>query len=234
MNLRSFYCLSALWVSFLAPAYAGNWHDMNTLQEELKAHLVSTLSSESSGEFTVQVSPVGTNLRLAQCDKPLTFRQQRSSVNASNVTVKVQCSGLRQWSLYASAKIKRVQSILVANRSLNRGALLEADDLRIEKRDTSNVGYGYISGMSDAIGKQLRRPLRSGDPLRASVLEAPQVISKGDQLVVTAKNGFLKVVVPGIALSNGKLGQQIRVQNNNSERIFKAKVVSAGHVQVIL
>jgi len=234
MNLRSFYCLSALWISLLAPAYAGDWHDMQALQEELKIHLTSTLSNESSGQISVQVSPVGANLRLAQCDKPLTFRQQGNPVNASNVTVKVVCSGLREWSLYASAKIKRVQPIIIANRSLNRGALLEADDLRIEERDISSLGYGYISGMGDAIGKQLRRPLRPGDPVRASALEAPQVISKGDQLVVTAQNGNLKVVVPGIALSNGKLGQQIRVQNNHSERIFRAKVVSAGHVQVIL
>jgi flagella basal body P-ring formation protein FlgA len=234
MNLRSFYCLSALLVSLSAPVSADGWHNMSTLQEELKAYLLATLSNESSGHISVQASPIDRNLRLTQCDKPLTFRPQGNPTNASNVTVKVQCTGSHRWSLFASAKIKRVLPILVASRSLNRGEQLEAEDLSVEQRDVSNISYGYISGVEDAIGKQLRRPLRAGDPVRASALGAPQVISKGDQLVVTAKSGALKVVVPGIALSNGKLGQQIRVQNNHSERIFKAKVVSAGHVQVVL
>jgi len=234
MNLRSFYCLSGLWISFIAPSYASNWQDMNALQGELKAHLIDTLSNQYNGKVGVEVSPVATNLKLASCDKPLTFTQLGNTANASNVTVKVKCSGSREWSLFASAKIKRVQPILVVTRNLSRGALLEAQDLRIEERDVSNISYGYISGISEAIGKQIRRPMRSGDPLRASTLEAPLVINKGDHIIVTAKNGGLKVVVPGVALSNGKLGQQIRVQNNHSERIFNARVVSAGHVQVIL
>ena len=234
MNLRSFYCLSALLISLSAPVSAGDWHNMTALQEELNVYLLATLSHESSGHVSVQTRPIDSNLRLAQCDKPLTFRPQGNPANASNVTVKVQCSGARRWSLFASAKIKRILPILVASRSLNRGEQLEADDLSVVQRDVSNISYGYISDLEGAIGKQLRRPLRAGDPLRASALEAPQVINKGDQLVVTAKSGALKVVAPGIALSNGKLGQQIRVQNNHSERIFKAKVVSAGHVQVVL
>lgn len=234
MNLRSFYYLSALLVSLTAPAFAGNWHDMRDVQDTLKAHLTDTFSSEFNGKISVQVSPISTSLKLAQCDKPLTFKQLGNPENASNVTVKVQCSGYREWSFFASAKIKRVQPILVVTRNLSRGEVLEAEDLRIEERDTSSIGYGYVSGINEAMGKQLRRPIRSGDPLRANALEAPQVVNKGDQLIVTAKNGSLKVIVPGVALSNGKLGQQIRVQNNHSERIFKAKVVSAGHVQVIL
>ncbi len=43
-------------------------------------------------------------------------------------------------------------------------------------------------------------------------LEQAEVIRKGDQVVITARSGTLSVRMPGEALSNGGMSEQIRVK----------------------
>ena len=234
MSARSFYCQIALHLGLAATVEASALQDIEVVQTQLEQYLIESLASPTQETLTVVANPIDSRLKLKQCDRPLTFRAQGNPRSASNVTVKVQCLGVVRWSLYATARIQRLVDIIVANRALNRGEQLTSSDLRTEQRDINRVGRGFVTSSLEIIGQQLRRPLRAGDPLRASGLEAPQLIAKGDQLVVEAQSGSLKVVVAGTALSNGKLGQQIRVQNSRSERVFKAKVVAAGRVQVTL
>lgn len=63
-------------------------------------------------------------------------------------------------------------------------------------------------------------------------LEQAEVVRKGDQVVITARSGTLSVRMPGEALSNGGLNEQIRVKNLNSQRVIKAQVMAPGQVEV--
>ena len=65
-------------------------------------------------------------------------------------------------------------------------------------------------------------------------LEQAEVISKGDQVVITARSGTLSVRMPGEALSNGRMAEQIRVKNLNSRRVIKAQVIAPGQVEVAM
>ncbi|MNN93268.1 flagellar basal body P-ring biosynthesis protein FlgA [compost metagenome] len=51
-------------------------------------------------------------------------------------------------------------------------------------------------------------------------------------MVITARSGTLSVRMPGEALSNGSLSEQIRVKNLNSQRVIKAQVMAPGQVEV--
>ncbi|MNI79624.1 flagellar basal body P-ring biosynthesis protein FlgA [compost metagenome] len=65
-------------------------------------------------------------------------------------------------------------------------------------------------------------------------LEQAEVISKGDQVVIIARSGTLSVRMPGEALSNGGMREQIRVKNLNSKRVIKAQVIAPGQVEVAM
>jgi flagella basal body P-ring formation protein FlgA len=58
------------------------------------------------------------------------------------------------------------------------------------------------------------------------------VIRKGDQVVITARTGTMAVKMPGEALSNGGMNEQIRVRNLNSQRVVKARVTGPAQVEV--
>ncbi|MCY1454933.1 flagella basal body P-ring formation protein FlgA [compost metagenome] len=58
------------------------------------------------------------------------------------------------------------------------------------------------------------------------------MVSKGDQVVISAMSPAINVRMPGEALSNGAPGEQIRVRNLSSGRVVKARVKGPGQVQV--
>jgi flagella basal body P-ring formation protein FlgA len=53
-------------------------------------------------------------------------------------------------------------------------------------------------------------------------------------VVISARSGTLNVRMPGEALSNGGMSEQIKVKNLNSQRVIKARVTAPGQVEVAL
>lgn len=50
--------------------------------------------------------------------------------------------------------------------------------------------------------------------------------------MITARSGTLAVKMPGEALSDGGMNEQIRVRNLNSQRVVKARVTGPAQVEV--
>jgi flagella basal body P-ring formation protein FlgA len=65
-------------------------------------------------------------------------------------------------------------------------------------------------------------------------LEQQALVLKGDQVVIIARSGTLAVRMPGEALAQGGLSEQIRVRNLNSKRVVKARVTGPGQVEVAM
>jgi flagella basal body P-ring formation protein FlgA len=65
-------------------------------------------------------------------------------------------------------------------------------------------------------------------------LDAPLVIKRGDTVSMEANIGGITVKTSGTAISDGRIGQQIRVKNNQSARVINAKVIGSGQVQSVL
>ena len=54
-------------------------------------------------------------------------------------------------------------------------------------------------------------------------LEQAEVVRKGDQVVISPRSGTSNVRMPGEALSNGGMSEQIRVKNLNSNGSSRLK-----------
>ena len=104
----------------------------------------------------------------------------------------------------------------------------------LRERDISLISQGYFTSTDQAIGQKLTRPTVTDQVLTQVHLEQAEVITKGDQVVITARSGTLSVRMPGEALSNGGLREQIRVKNLNSQRVIKAQVIAPGQVEVAM
>ncbi|MNR27219.1 flagellar basal body P-ring biosynthesis protein FlgA [compost metagenome] len=102
----------------------------------------------------------------------------------------------------------------------------------LRERDISVITQGYLTSLDQAIGQRLTRPMVADQVITLVHLEQAEVIRKGDQVVITARSGTLSVKMPGEALSNGGMSEQIRVKNLNSQRVIKAQVTAPGQVEV--
>lgn len=128
-------------------------------------------------------------------------------------------------------KIEAVAPVAVAKKNLQRGEEVSSDDYIFNNLDISHIPDAIISPEMLS-GKKLLYSLRQGQPLRTSMLEEIPVIFKGDLVTITIRSGSMLLTATGHALANGKNDETIRVQNNNSNKILRAKVIGPGVVEI--
>ncbi len=180
----------------------------------------------------INVGRIDSRLQLSACDDNLTFKINEPPHHARNITVKVSCMNKKRWTVYIPVSIDIYANVLVSTRSLQRGDILTLDDLEFKRMNISSIGRGHIEDLSRILGMEMKRPLRPGDVVRLPHLNKPDIVRKGQIVVVSSSSRFLRVETSGIALVNGYLGERIRVKNERSNRVVDVEVVAPGRVSI--
>lgn len=191
-------------------------------------------TSQTEGRYEIQVNQLDPRLRMPMCDKELTATLESPARPLGRVTVKVRCEGASPWTVFVPAQVRLFREVVTTTRALRRTGIVEPEDVVLREHDVSLISQGYLTSLDQAIGQKLTRPMVADQVVTLVNMEQAEVISKGDQVVITARSGTLSVRMPGEALSNGGLREQIRVKNLNSKRVIKAQVIAPGQVEVAM
>jgi len=191
-------------------------------------------TSQTEGRYEIQVNQLDPRLRMPMCDKELTASLESPAKPLGRVTVKVRCEGSSPWTVFVPAQVRLFREVVTSTRPLRRADIVEPADVLLRERDISQISQGYLTTLDQAIGQRLTRPMVADQVITLVHLEQTEVIRKGDQVVITARSGTLSVRMPGEALSNGGMAEQIRVKNLNSNRVIKAQVTAPGQVEVAM
>lgn len=189
-------------------------------------------TSQTEGRYEIEVKQLDPRLRMPMCDKELTASLESPATPIGRVTVKVRCEGSSPWTVFVPAQVRLFREVVTTTRPLRRAGIIEPGDVALRERDISLINQGYFTSVDQAIGQKLTRPTVTDQVITLVHLEQAEVVRKGDQVVITARSGTLSVRMPGEALSNGGLAEQIRVKNLNSMRVIKAQVTAPGQVEV--
>ncbi|MBB1519608.1 flagellar basal body P-ring formation chaperone FlgA [Aquipseudomonas guryensis] len=188
--------------------------------------------SEIQARYEIRINPLDPRLRLAACDSDLTQSLESPVQPVGRVTVRVSCEGSSPWTVFVPAQVRLFRPIVVATRPLKRDQVLGPADVSMIEQDIGPLSRGYLTDAAQAIGKKLTRPLQADQVLTPASLELAESIRRGDQVVITARSGTISVRMPGEALSDGVLGEQINIRNQRSQRTVRARVVGPGQVEV--
>ena len=191
-------------------------------------------TTQTPGRYEIQVNQLDPRLRMPMCDKELTASLESPAKPLGRVTVKVRCEGAAPWTVFVPAQVRLFRDVVTTTRPLRRLGVVEPDDVILRERDISLISQGYLTSLDQAIGQKLTRPMVADQLITLVHLEQAEVVRKGDQVVISARSGTLNVRMPGEALSNGGMSEQIRVKNLNSNRVIKARVTAPGQVEVAL
>ncbi|QZP35885.1 flagellar basal body P-ring formation chaperone FlgA [Pseudomonas sp. DR48] len=191
-------------------------------------------TSQTEGRYEIEVNRLDPRMHMPMCDKELTATLESPATPIGRVTVKVRCDSSSPWTVFVPAQVRLFRDVVTTTRPLKRAGIIEPSDVMLRERDISLINQGYFTALDQAIGQKLTRPTVADQVLTLVHLEQAEVISKGDQVVITARSGTLSVRMPGEALSNGGLREQIRVKNLNSNRVIKAQVIAPGQVEVAM
>lgn len=209
------------------------------IQETVRSYLQSTVipelqASYPNGKFSLEVNRLDSRLKLARCEVPLEVEERLNRKPVGRQTVKVLCRGQKPWSIFVGATVHATAPIVVAREAVPRGNLITAANLMLAERDIGSNRRAAYTDTEAIVGKITRTALSPGQVIRANQLREPQLIQKGNRVAIVASSNGLEVRMVGIALSDGRLGDQIRVRNSSSQRVIQARVAAADRVEVIM
>jgi flagellar basal body P-ring formation protein FlgA len=119
----------------------------------------------------------------------------------------------------------------ILTRSVDRGEVLKASDVVIERRPRAELGSDAAQ-RSRAVGMQMRRGLRAGQPLRVADLGKPDLVQRDDNVTLIYEAAGLYLTVRGKAVENGTEGDTVNVLNLQSKRTVAGTVIGRGQVSI--
>lgn len=191
------------------------------------------MTGQPNHRVSYEVSQIDPRLRLADCNLPLSI-DLGSKQLLGRVTAKVQCRGDKPWTIYVPVSIKVFKKVVTARTPVTKGDVLTRETLQLTEHEVSTLTQGYFTDLNAVANKQLRRSVTLNGIIKPNMLIEPKVVKKGDEVMIVAVKGSLAVRSPGVAMGDGRVGQQIMVKNSASKRLVKATVKQKGLVEVII
>ncbi len=210
-----------------------------SVTDGVRAYLSDIVAQKTANQnhisnIELNIAPIHRGLKLQPCSKPLSFEVSGHTRLPGRVAVKVSCRSDIFWSLFVSASVTWHQRVVMAQHSLFRSQEIGPNDIYTANLKMNRAESNYLSAPEEVIGKVVKRQLSANKPIDPRYLQQANTINKGDSIVLFAKSGSIAVRSSGTALASGMAGQQIKVKNDISKRIVKARIVKRGHAEVVM
>ncbi len=217
------------------PAKYASSDDRWQAHQEIRGAAESYLSElVGDGQTSVVAGQLDPRHKMANCDQALQPFLRRGTKIGARTIVGVRCNGTKPWKVYLPVDVVSNRQVMIASRTLPRGHLIAATDLTADIRDVSGLTAGYLENAQQLVGQRLKHQIISGRIITPSMLLANNIVHRGQSVTLLAKSGGLQIKMNGKALTDGALGQRIRVENASSGRIVEGLVRSAEFVEIVV
>jgi flagella basal body P-ring formation protein FlgA len=122
--------------------------------------------------------------------------------------------------------------LAVPAHDLARGSVIAEGDLTYQAMPAARAVSGVLRSIADVAGKETRRALRAGEPIRTTDLKRATLVPKGSTVTMIFDAPGMRLTAVGRALNEGGQGESITVLNPTSYRQVEATVVAPGTVRV--
>ena len=112
----------------------------------------------------------------------------------------------------------RMARVVVANRQLEPGDILSADDVSLAKIDVILSGKRGLTLTKEAVGKRVKRRVLNDAALAANDLETPPAVLANTEITVQFFYGSVQVTALARTLQSGAVGDTIRVQMTDTRK----------------
>jgi flagella basal body P-ring formation protein FlgA len=131
------------------------------------------------------------------------------------------------------AFIDKKVKIVRAKRRLERGETLKPDEFETQDIFSTLAPQDFIS--PDDIENAnliLKVPMGKGEILRRTHIQEDFAIRKGDKVKLVLNSSSIYIEFPGLALSNAKEGERVKVRNLSSNKIIYGEAKSGKVVEI--
>jgi len=149
------------------------------------------------------------------------------------VEIAAPAEGIAQTELRLTGRAVEMAEIPVLRHRVSPGDIISAEDIDWISVRADNLSRNSARDLRDLLGKTPRRPLRVGEVIRTSELEAPTIVTKNSLVTIRLNSERMVLTVQGRALEDGTSDEAIRVMNTKSNKVVNARVVDPGTVEVL-
>lgn len=202
--------------------------DLNSLQQIAQAFVDDQLVQQGKLQTKAQVGQLDPRLQLPACDQPPEGFLPKS-MQQSLRTIGVRCASPKSWSIYLPVQLQTFTQVLVSLRELNAGDRLSPADLELSVVDTNQLRGSSFQNADDISGAKVKRRIAQGQAINSKDL---CYVCQGDSVNIVAGSASMQILMPGQALSDGFLGQSIRVRNLSSRKEVIGNIEATDRVVV--
>lgn len=159
----------------------------------------------------------------------LSTRYPKGNVNL-NINMR---QGTRTYCIPVLCNVSVSVEVVIACSTISRGSLLTQDNCVLGKKDITRFGYEPFLSISDIGSYVATRTIPKETIIHNKLITKRPVIIKDDQVFVVSSQGPIRVSVIMRAREDGAVGDRIWVENPESHKLLKTKVVGKGRVSLL-
>ncbi|MHC5110816.1 MAG: flagellar basal body P-ring formation chaperone FlgA [Planctomycetota bacterium] len=130
-------------------------------------------------------------------------------------------------------QVSLVRDVVVARRAINQDARVRPADVTRKTMSFTKLSKLGLDDPGLAIGQRARRFVQAGTIITANMLESVPLVLRGQLVNVVSQAGGVRIVTSGMAGSDGRLGEMVRVRSSNDRNIeFDGIVTGPGSVRI--
>jgi flagellar basal body P-ring formation protein FlgA len=136
---------------------------------------------------------------------------------------------VKNFSVLGNLEVLAPVAVAVAN--LRRDDIITETQVQMETQDISTIKDPCLQ-KDQVIGKKVLRSMKAGSVIDLASIEFPPMIKKGAFVKIFYQKNGLELTATGIAKTDGKQDQIIKVKNASSDKEIFCRVTAPGLVEV--
>jgi flagella basal body P-ring formation protein FlgA len=128
--------------------------------------------------------------------------------------------------------VDRFRSVVKTTRVVGKGEKFNVQNVALAKLPGKFGPRGGFDDLNQVLGRTAALALAPESMVRATDLYDPPVIVHGQQVEAVVRKGNVELSVQVRAIQDGKMGDVIQVENTDSHKVLKAKVLDEKKVLV--
>ncbi len=122
--------------------------------------------------------------------------------------------------------------LVVASHPLPRGAIVRADDVRLQPGIASKGESHAYQSLEEVVGKEIHRAVAEGQILDDQSVRAPLLVKRGDIVTVYARSGGVQVRTTARAREDGSHNDLVSVESLADRSAYFTRVIGVQEVEV--
>ncbi|WP_157981204.1 flagellar basal body P-ring formation chaperone FlgA [Aliidiomarina iranensis] len=196
--------------------------------------LYQQVQQRNTNESEIAIEVFAGSTYFGECENPQPFFPNANQEVAGRVSVGVRCGAQGNQVRYVQAQVSLISSFLVPKADIPSGTILTATMLTTAQGDLGRMRQAPVTETTALEGQVVRRNLRAGQPIYATMVQAAEIISRGDAVKIIAEGAGFQIEREGVAVDSGGLNETIRIRINTGDQrnrqLIDAKIIGPGRV----